>query len=330
MELGWGVVGTGEVAGVWMGPPMASSPDNRVVACTDIVPDKARAYAAKFGVQRVYATYEELLRDPEVEAVYLATPAYLHHSMALAAAAARKHVLCEKPMGLTLREAEEITAACRDAGVVLGTGLQGRFQPALRAAARMVREGRLGEVREVTSQRFWYPKELDDWRRDLRQCGAGALMDVSVHGIDYLHWILDDEITRVFAAAYPPRSSGVPDETVTCLLEFSRGCQATLRCSRELPIGTNDLQLFGTKGMLATTGWFRLEQFPLTLWTVDGNEEHQFPGHDLYLDEIEAFAKAVRGDGKPVATGEDAIWLARVTDSIIRSLETRQAVAVDR
>lgn len=330
MQIRWGLVGLGRLAEEHLAGAFAASHNGRLVACAGRTADRAREFAAKYGVECSHTSYEELVRDPQVDAIYVATPNHLHSPVVLAAAAAGKHVLCEKPMALTVAEAEEMVAACRRAGVVLRVGLQSRFQRVLHAAGAVIRQGRLGIVREVSAQRYGPMRATrSPWQMDLTAAGSGVLGGLGVHVIDFVRWVVGDRIARVFGIAYPPRGSGRPDESVTLVLEFASGCHAAIRCGRGLPIGTNDLQAFGTRGMLATgpLRWAATDR--LTVKTVDETEEREFPRENLYQREIEAFAEELAGNRRGAATGEDGLWLVRVTDALIRSFETGALVPVE-
>ncbi len=331
MQLRWGIVGLGQLANDWIAPAIKASKSGRLIACADALIERTKQFASAHGVERVYDSYEELVKDPDVDAVYVATPNSLHYSVVMAAADARKHVLCQKPMALTVGEAEEMIVACLAAGVTLRIGLQLRFQKVLQAAADQVRKGCIGSVREVTVQRYGPMDEAkrSGWRYELAVAGAGALADVGVHVVDFVQWIVNDQILRVFAFAYPSRASGRPDETTTLLLEFASGCQATIRCSREMPLGANDLQIFGTDGMLITGPLRWVNTHHLTLRTPNECKEQEYPADNLYLREIEVFAEALAGEWTPAASGEDGLRLVRVTDALIRSLETGSAIPVE-
>jgi 1,5-anhydro-D-fructose reductase (1,5-anhydro-D-mannitol-forming) len=331
MQIRWGLVGLGRLADEHLASAFAGSCSGRLVACAGRTPERARAFAAAHGVAYSYTSYEELLQDPQVDAVYVATPNHLHHPVVLAAATAGKHVLCQKPMGMTAAEAEAMVAACQKAGVVLRVGLQCRFQHVLRAAARTVEAGRLGTLREISVQRYGPMRtSLSPWQRDLTTAGSGVLAGLGVHAIDFVQWVVGRRIERVFGLPYPGRATGQPEESAMFVLEFAGGCQAAIRCGRGLPIGSNDLQAFGTRGMLATgpLRWGATDR--LTVRTVDGIEEHEFPRENLYQREIEAFGEEVAGTHTVAASGEDGLWLARVTDALIRSFETGALVPVDR
>jgi 1,5-anhydro-D-fructose reductase (1,5-anhydro-D-mannitol-forming) len=329
MEVRWGIVGLGQLAYQWIGPAIKASKSGRLVACAGVNPEGVKEFVSAHGVERGYHSYGELVQDPAVDAVYVSAPNALHHPIVLAAAAAGKHVLCEKPMALTTGEAEEMIVACRTVGVTLLIGLQLRFQLVLQAAARTIREGRIGVVREVTVQRYAPVGVARGWRHDLAVAGAGAMVDVGVHMVDFVQWILDDKIVRVFALAHPSRNSGRPDDTTTLLLEFERGSQATIRCSREMPIGCNDLQVFGTGGMLATGPLRWVDRHRLTVRVPDGCQEHDYPAENLYLREIEMFAEELAGIRTSAATAHDGLRLVQITEALIRSLEAGSAISIE-
>ena len=326
LELKWGLVGLGALAGR-VAPAIAASRNGRLIACASRSYDRAREFARDHRVEKVYADYEELVRDPEVDAVYVATPNHLHRPVVLAAAGAGKHVLCEKPMAPTVGEAEEMIAACRSAGVLLKVGFHLRFLPPVQAAVAAVTAGLVGAPRELTVQRYSEQpvSALAPWRRDLSLSSAGVLADVGVHLLDLSLIIVRERVERVFAVAYPHRSTGQPDETTTVLLELSGGCQAIIRCSRGLPVAANDLQLFGTAGMLCTGPLRWTDEYRLTIRTAEGIEDQRFPVEDLYRPEIEAFADEVVGIPTVIATGEDGLLLVRITGAAIRSLESGKA-----
>ena len=328
VALKWGLVGLGSL-GQLLSPAFAAAHNGQLVACASRTYRQAEGFAREHRVARAYPSYRELVRDPEVEAVYVATPNHLHYPVVMAAAAAGKQVLCEKPMAPTTTEAEEMVDACRSAGVMLRIGFYLRFLPVVQAAASAVRDGRLGDVLELTVQRASGQGVLATWRQDLATAGAGVLADVGVHLVDIAQVVVGEPVTRAFALARPPRSSGLPDETMTALLEFPGGCQATVRCSRNLASGSNDLQVFGTRGTLASGPLRWVDDYRLTYRTREGSEEKRFPAEDLYRLEIESFAEELSGGRTVAATGEEGLQTVRVTEALIRSLETGASVEVE-
>ena len=329
MTIRWGLAGLGQLANEWIAQAFKDTNSGYLVACSGSDSERLEHFGSLHKIERRYNRYEDLVRDRSVDAVYIAASNALHHPITLSAARAGKHVLCQKPMALTVHEAEEMVAACKTAGVLLRVGLQLRFQQVLRAAAKEVSKGRIGVVQEVTAQRYAPTHEAKGWRHNLKLAGAGALADVGVHVLDFVQWVVNDRITCVFAFADPPRSSGLPDEKVTMLLKCSGGCHATIRCSRKMPLGRNDLQVFGTEGILATGPLRWVDKHQLTIRTADEFEEREYAVDNLYLREIEAFAEELAGTKTPAATGEEGLQLVRITQALIRSLETGSAISVE-
>ena len=333
MQLRWGIAGLGLLAHEGIAPAIKASTSGRLVACASRSQTRAQEFAAAHGIDRVYTSNDDLVRDPQVDAVYVANQNNLHYPVVMAAAAAGKHILCEKPFAMNVAEGEKMVAACRKAGVTLRVGFQHRYSPVLRAAAATVRTGRIGTLREITVQRYGAKNfARNPWRRDIATAGVGALADMGLHAIDFVQWIVGDRYVRVFAVANPPRSSGLPDETITYLMEFAGGCQATFRISREMYIASNDLEAFGTRGMMITSALRYVDPHWLRVKTDEGTEESEHPNgnmNQLYLREIESFAGEVAGERTQMATGEDGVRIVRLTDALIRSLETGAAVKVE-
>jgi predicted dehydrogenase len=178
----WGIVGLGWVAADFIAPAMVKSAGSRLAACLGSSLDKGRVFAERFGVERVHGDLEALMHDPGVDAVYIALPNALHHAAVLAAAAGKKHVLCEKPFALSVAHAQEMVAACRDAGVILRIAHQLRLDAAVVRAREIVRSGRLGRLTAMTIERASGLGSRTSWRQDFAQ--SGVIFDVGVHLLD--------------------------------------------------------------------------------------------------------------------------------------------------
>jgi predicted dehydrogenase len=192
-----GVIGTGRIASMVHVPSLKlCSEICEVVAVASRSEEKAKAFAAQWGIPRVHGDWQALLADPEVEAVVICPPSGLTATVARAAVAAKKHVLCEKPLGLQYAEARELEVAAERGGMVCMVAFTFRFVPALRYLKRLVSEGHFGEIRH------WRLSHLTDlmldpatpmvWRNDRKQAGAGVLADMGSHGIDCARYLLGD------------------------------------------------------------------------------------------------------------------------------------------
>ena len=245
MTIGWGVIGAGGIADRRTIPEgLAPSPRCRLVAVMDSNAARARAVADKYGVPHCLYREQDLLALPEVEAVYIATPNYL------AAAKAGKHILVEKPLALTVEQALEVIAACRQAGVKLATGLMMRFHAHHRRLKAMIDEGQLGQLVFGRAQlTCWYPPIAGAWRQDPALGGGGALMDMGIHCLDLLEMLMG-RVTQVAAFTGTLTHAYTVDDSATVMLRFASGAQAVVDVNFNIAddAAQNMLEVHGTVG----------------------------------------------------------------------------------
>jgi predicted dehydrogenase len=323
----WGVIGLGRLVTELIAPSITKSPRSRLVACAGTTSEKSRAFASQFEVARAYTSIEELAGDPEVDAIFIATPNALHYPMVLAAARAGKHILCEKPFALTASEGREMVQACRSSGVILRLGFQIRLEEILIRARQIVRSGELGDLRAVQFERSAgtaFRKKA--WRMDAAQ--GGALFDILVHLLDLTEWISGLRFREISAYSHPDRRQGRPDETISVLGNLDRDCHAALRASREIPYAMNDLQIQGTRGMLITSALRFSKEQTLRITTASGTAEERFTATPIYEREIEAFEQEVMGEAGTLASGDDGVRSVEITAAILESIKSRCSVEV--
>ncbi|MCE9639055.1 MAG: Gfo/Idh/MocA family oxidoreductase [Betaproteobacteria bacterium] len=183
----WGVVGLGWVAADFVVPAMQKSPGSKLAACLGSSPEKSREFAKRFGFARAHDNLAAMLKDPDVNALYIALPNAMHYEAVIAAAKAGKNILCEKPFAMKVEHAREMVAACRDAGVVLRIAHQIRLDAAIVRAREIVRSGRLGRLAEVSLERGSANPARKTWRLDNSQ--SGVIFDVGVHLLDLIQWV---------------------------------------------------------------------------------------------------------------------------------------------
>jgi len=255
-RIRWGVLGCGGIARrrtIPEGIVPAPSAELTAVFDTDaqVNEDVAEAFAA-----RPCAAEADLLGRNDVDAVYVATPAGAHRAQVLAAATAGKHVLCEKPLGLTVAEAREMADACRAAGVTLAVGFMMRFHAAHREAFRLVRSGALGRLVLGRAQlSCWYPPMAGAWRQDPTAGGGGSLMDMGGHCIDLLE-MLFGAVTRVCCRAASLVHDYASEDAATALLEFNSGAHGVVDTFFCVPdaASKNRLEIYGSAGSLLAEG----------------------------------------------------------------------------
>ena len=246
----WGVVGLGWVAADFVLPAMART-HSKVVACLGSSPEKTQAFAQRFNIAHACANLDALLNDATVDAVYIALPNAMHHEAVLAAAKAKKHVLCEKPFAMTVAHAREMVAACREAGVVLRIAHQIRLDAAIVRAREIVRSGRLGRLAEVSLERGSANPARKTWRLDNSQ--SGVIFDVGVHLLDLIQWVTGQRFVEVSAFTHPDRKQGKSDDTVTVLGRLEGDCHALARATREVASAENNLIIEGADATLFTS-----------------------------------------------------------------------------
>jgi predicted dehydrogenase len=249
-RLGWALVGCGWVARDYVAPALLEAGNARLVALCDPDPESLARMPGDGAVR--YTRLEELLANPEVEAVYVATPNHVHERVTVACAAAGKHVLCEKPMAIRPEEGARMVEACRRAGVQYATAFDQRHHAAHRKLRTLVREGVLGTITQARIHyACWLPRDWAprNWRIDPHQAGGGAMIDLAPHGIDLLEVLLDDEWTSLTALMQRRVHDYPVDDGAILMGTFRSGTlgllQVAYNCPDNYPRRT--LELIGTR-----------------------------------------------------------------------------------
>jgi predicted dehydrogenase len=313
LELRWGILGCARITRRGLIPGIRTSNSGRLVALASREPEVARGWATEFGVPRSYGTYEELIADPGVDAIYLPLPNELHRPWVFAAAEAGKHILCEKPLALDAAEARAMAAHCEARGVVLMEAFMWRHQPRTTTIRTLVAEGVIGDLRLVRSS-FSFPIEPGDWRLDPSR-GGGALWDVGCYGVSTARLFAGSEPEAVRSLArFGP--TGV-DLSLTAELLFPGGVLGLVDCSFE-QLFRCAYELVGTSGRIEVPDAYLPPQRPLArLHTKEGEREIQFDGRDQYGAMVDAFAEAVLSARGLIAPSEDGVSQMEVLDAIL-------------
>lgn len=296
LKLRWGILGPGNIARAFAGG-LAHSRTGTLVAIGARDPS-SQDYAAQFPGAKVHSGYRELLADPEVDAVYIATPHPHHVKWAITAARAGKHVLVEKPIGMNRFEAEAIFEAARSAGTFMGEAFMYRLHPMTERICALITEGVIGDVRIIRSSFGYAMPSFDQGHRIYAQAlGGGGILDVGCYPVSMarliagtIHGAPFAEPVEIRGAAYLG-PSGV-DEWASALLSFRDGLIAEVSCSVSVE-QDNMLRVFGTKGRLEVKDfWFATGheggQSDILIVGNDGNEEHITVREDRWLYSFEA------------------------------------------
>jgi predicted dehydrogenase len=325
-KVRWGVLSTAGIGVRKVVPAMQKGEWIEVIAIASRDLRKAEETARTLGIARAYGSYEELLADPQIEAVYNPLPNQLHVPWSIKAAEAGKHVLCEKPLSMTVAEAKTLLAAQERTGVIIGEAFMVRTHPQWLRARELVGSGRIGQLRSIQGFFSYFntdPKNI----RNIPECGGGALMDVGCYPINTARFLFDQEPLRVSGLLEKDPVMKV-DRLSSAMLEFPSG-HAVFTCSTQL-VPYQRMQLLGTKGRIEIEIPFNApNDRPCRILIDDGRDllgsgitVETFPICDQYTIQGDVFSRAVREGSKVPVPLADAIKNMAVIEAIFRSAET--------
>jgi 1,5-anhydro-D-fructose reductase (1,5-anhydro-D-mannitol-forming) len=330
-SIGWGLIGASTIAREHMVGAIRAQQGHEVVAVASSDAERAREFARTHQIAGAYGSVKTLLADPAVRAVYISTTNELHHGQVLAAAAAGKHVLCEKPLALNVADAIAMMTACREAGVVMATNHHLRNAATHRKLRELVQGGAIG--RPLFARVFhavFLPPHLQGWRLTNPKAGGGVILDITVHDVDTLRFILDAEPVEAIAMA---QSSGMSQEGledgVMAVLRFDNGLVAQLHEAFTVKHAGTGIEIHGTAGSIV--GRNVMTQRPVgevVLRTEDGERAVPVEHENLYVRGVAAFCAAMQGQGAPAATAEDGVRSLAVSLAVHEACRTGVAVCI--
>lgn len=326
-RLGFGIIGCGRFAEKAIVPAMRMSGLASVTALQKRSLEAATALAESLGIPRGYASVRECVRDPAVDAVFIASANSLHCEETIAAAEAGKHVLVEKPMAMNVRESQRMIDACRAAGVRLMVGHMSNFSPLLQRMRDIVRSGAIGPVVSARAE-FVYDGRLSTraWLVDRRLAGGGPVFDVGVHCLDALRFVLDDEVDHACGALWPAPTEERTEETAHISLRFARGAVGSIECSFRTWTRRRFIEVLGEDGMISAPD-FTASDTRVQLAIETGTDEtglarrvEEIDVPNLYVKEIDHFVEAILSGRDPLTPGENGLANQKVLDRIIPPL----------
>ena len=318
-RIGIGAIGCGGIASGHL-PAYREVEGLETVAVCDIDEQVARGRAEEFDVPAVYTDWRELLADERVDAVSVLLPHHLHRDVAVAAAQAGKHVLTEKPMATSLGEADDMIAAADAAGVVLMVGQILRFRPANIKARELIRDGAIGEVRNVLRRRLGKSGEFrSEWARKPEEAGGWVLYGFGAHEVDMILWLNDGEAETVYAQARVNNDYWNDYDEITVQMSLVDGPIATYQHSLNTPFGAWECMVIGTEdAMLVDSGQIRF---------ADHVIEAPLDSPASWQAQVGEFVRAIREGDEPEASGRNV----RKTMAALEAakLSIRDGVAID-
>jgi predicted dehydrogenase len=331
-----GVLGTGVIIRDYHLVTLRDHPRAEVVAAGNLHPGSLERLAADFDIPKTYASFEEMAADPAIDAVVIGLPNYLHAPATIQMLQAGKHVLCEKPMAMSVAEGEGMIEAARRAGRKLMIAHMWRFDKEILWLRDVVASGRLGKVFKAKSHAIWLYEgpRPESWFVQRKFAGGGALADMGVHSIDTLRFVLGGACPRkVFANADTHFRDIELDDTATLLLEFEGGIVGLIEAGwyHWYADGLEGYtQVFGTKGYARALP-SELHAPTEGVWSVTTPKmpaRRQQCDLPMYQAQMDHFVDCVLNDREPTPNGMDGLWALRVLEAAYRSAETGEAVQI--
>ncbi len=318
----WGILSTAKIGTEKVIPAMQQGELSEITAIASRDADRARAAADALGIPKSYGSYEELLADPDIDAIYNPLPNHLHVSLSIQALEAGKHVLCEKPIGLTSGEGQQLVdAGAAHPELKLMEAFMYRHHPQWQRARQIVADGGVGELRTIQTA-FAYFNDDGENIRNIADIGGGGMMDIGCYAISVARFIFDAEPDRVVGIVEYDETFGT-DRLASAMLDFGRGT-GTFSCSTQLT-PYQRVNIFGTTGRVEIEIPFNAPpDRPCLMWheTGDGIEEIEFPVCDQYTIQGELMSQAILDD-TPVPTPiADAVANMKVIEAVFESGRT--------
>ncbi|WP_370660310.1 Gfo/Idh/MocA family protein [Peteryoungia algae] len=325
MRMRWALIGASTIARQYMVGAIRAG-HGEISHVLSASAERAGTFAAAHHIPNFGSDLEEILADPDIDAVYISTTNEKHLSQAFAAVKAVKHVLCEKPLALTLEDAVAMVRAADEAGVVFATNHHLRCSGSHRAVRALIASGRIGRVLSLRLHHAVHlPPHLQGWRINAPDAGGGVIPDITVHDADVARFLLgEDPVAVVAQMASSGLGEGVEDSAMS-VWTMPSGAMVMSHESFTHPFAGSGLEVHGTDGSIFARDVMTQNPIGLVdLVTASGREAIEFEKHDLYEEGVRRFHAAVAGEGEPAATGLDgvkslAVALA-VRDAAIRGV----------
>lgn len=336
--LKWGIIGCGGIAYRRTIPGIAKSEGSVLGYVMDLNPELCKKVGEDYNVS--YSTKIEDVINSDVDVVYIATPVFCHKEQVIMAAKAKKHILLEKPMGLTCAEAEEIINICKENNVKLAVGFMMRYHAHHQEIKKLLESGKIGDLVSMRAQfTCWYPDMPGVWRQNKAKSGGGAVMDMATHCIDLLQYLTGTQAEEVFAMCSTQTFNYEVDDSASIMMKMAGGAHAYIDAHFNIPddATASKLEFYGTKGSIIAIGTLSQEEVGTTTVTLaktgqgydamqsrESLQSYELPGSDenLYTKEIESFADSITNDSPVIISGEEALYVQRICECAYASSDS--------
>ncbi len=347
MKIKWGIIGCGGIADRRTLPGMVLSDKVEIVAVMDTNEEVAQGCKEKYGAKYAFSNFEDVLALPEIEAVYIASPVFFHKEQAIKAANAKKNILLEKPVALTVEDAEEIKKACEENNVKISIGFLMRFHEYHQKIKEIISEGKIGEIVSMRGQfTCWYPDIEGAWRQKKELSGGGALVDMGIHVIDLLHYITGLKTVEVAAFNQTQTFGYEVDDSSNLIMKMDNGSVAYVDSNFNIPDAASvaKLEIYGTKGSIVAKGTLAQDE----VGSVDilisddklGYDAGQARGElaatslegtllgNMYTKEVDGLCDAIINDTDVPVSIESAIFDQKVIEAAYLSTAEKKFITV--
>ncbi|WP_020560050.1 Gfo/Idh/MocA family protein [Thiofilum flexile] len=331
MTIGFGLIGASNIAQAHMIAAIRSQPDSDVVSVYSSHPERGREFAQANNIVHVANTLDDLLKHPAVQAVYISTTNELHYEQALASAKAGKHVLCEKPLAMTLDQARRMIKICQQNNVVLATNHHLRNAASHRTMRQLIADGAIGQpIAARVFHAVYLPPHLQGWRLTNPNAGAGVVLDITVHDVDTLRFVLNAEPTEVTCLTqHFGMGAGVIEDGAMAIFRFDNGVIAQTHEGFTTKYASNGFEVHGTEGSLIAKKV--MQQAPIgevMLRNADGERMIELQHENLYEVGMRRFIGAIKGTDTPSASGADGFASLAAALACLESANNRQTVTI--
>jgi predicted dehydrogenase len=326
-KVRWGVLSTAQIGKSQVIPAMKAGMVTEIVAIASRDEQRAKQAASELGIPKAYGSYEELIADPEIDAIYNPLPNHLHAPLTIKALEAGKHVLCEKPIALNAEEARQIEAAQERTGLMVAEAFMVRFHPQWQKVREIVTSGRLGEVRAIQTVFSYFLTDPGNIRNQA-DIGGGGLYDIGCYAINTARYVFDGEPERVIGLFDMDPAMGT-DRLTSGLVEFSGHRHLAFTCATQL-VPCQRVQILGTQSRIEIAIPFNAPAGGETTICIDdgrdlagsGREIIRLPASDQYTLQGDAFSRAVLGEEPLPWTLSDAVRNMQAIDALFRSAQS--------
>lgn len=326
-KVRWGILGVARIAVNRVIPAMQAAEHCEVVGIASRGAERAQQAARELGIPKAYGSYEEMLLDPEIDAIYNPLPNHLHVPWSIRAAESGKHVLCEKPIGMDVAETVQLIAARDRTGVVIGEAFMVQAHPQWARIIELVRSGRIGQLRSAIGTFSYFKLEAENIR-NIREYGGGGLMDIGCYPIKTSRMVFGEEPLRVSGSITRDPRFGNIDMLTSAILEFPSG-HCIFTCSTQIQL-QQSMRFFGTTGRIEPELPFNATPGGTSRIIIDdgrdlyggGRAVEELPPCDQYTLQGDQFSRAILEGGKPPVPLEDAVRNMAVIDAVFKSGDT--------